>query len=103
MNFQNLNAYIDTLKECIDECKYPIVILIDSIDESDDLSWMPTQLNEYVKIIITTTSTIGGLDNAKDDDIVPWMKNRIPKENFVQIIADVMPIQTKVTYIGDIQ
>lgn len=95
-----MEDYTTTLKECIDECKNNIVILIDCLDEVvelDDLSWMPTQLNDHVKMIITTTSTIGEIDNVNESESVLWnLKSRVSKENFLRLDVDESPIQAKV-------
>lgn len=89
---QTLESYAETLKECIDASKYQVVILIDSLDEAlelDDLSWLPTKLNDKIKVIITTASTstkVDHIDKCECTDVILWhLKDRISKTNFVHL------------------
>lgn len=90
--YQTLESYAATLKECVEVSKFQVVILIDSLDEAlelDDLSWLPTKLNENVKVIITTATTsakVDHIDKCESTDIVLWnLKDRISKSNFVHL------------------
>lgn len=69
-----------------------MVILIDSLDEAlelDDLSWLPTKLNDKVKVIITTATTsakVNSVDKCECSDIILWhLKDRISKSNFIHL------------------
>lgn len=92
INRQTLESYAATLKECVDASKFQVVILIDSLDEAlelDDLSWLPTKLNDTVKVIITTATTstkVDHIDKCESTDVVLWhLKDRIIKSNFVHL------------------
>ncbi|XP_031618907.1 uncharacterized protein LOC116338021 [Contarinia nasturtii] len=87
-----LEAYATTLIECIDASKYQVVILIDSLDEAlelDDLNWLPTKLNDKVKVIITTATSskkVDSVDKCESSDAILWhLKDRISKLNFVHL------------------
>lgn len=89
---QTLESYAATLKECIDQSQYPVVILVDSLDDAlelDDLSWIPTTLNDKVKVIITTavnSATVDNVDKCESSDVVLWhLKDRISKSNFIHL------------------
>lgn len=67
-----------------------MVILIDSLEDAlqlDDLKWLPTKLNDNVKLIITTTSnTVQKIDDCKPNDLVLWnLKEKISKANFAHL------------------
>lgn len=89
---QTIESYAAEFRKCVTECKYQVVILIDSLDEAfelDDLSWLPTKLNDKVKMIITTATSSSSNDDivkCKVVDTVLWnLKNRISKQNFVHL------------------
>lgn len=89
---QTLESYATTLKECVDASKFQVVILIDSLDEAlelDDLSWLPTELNDKVKVIITTATTsakVNSVNKCESSDIILWhLKDRISKSNFIHL------------------
>lgn len=89
---QTLESYATTLKECIDASKYQVVILIDSLDDAlelDDLSWLPTKLNDKIKVIITTATTtakVDHIDKCEKTDVILWhLKDRISKSNFAHL------------------
>lgn len=80
------------MNECVDASKYQVVVLIDSLDEAlelDDLSWLPTKLNDNVKVIITTATTsrkVDSIDKCESNDLILWnLKDRISKTNFVHL------------------
>lgn len=80
------------MNECVDASKYQVVVLIDSLDEAlelDDLSWLPTKLNDNVKVIITTATTnrkVDSIDKCESNDLILWnLKDRISKSNFVHL------------------
>lgn len=90
--WQTLESYASTLRECIDASKYQVVILIDSLDDAlelDDLSWLPTKLNDKIKVIITTATTnakVDHIDKCEKTDAVLWhLKDRISKSNFAHL------------------
>lgn len=69
-----------------------MVILIDSLDDAlelDDLSWLPTKLNDKVKVIITTATAsakVDHIDKCASNDVVLWhLKDRISKSNFIHL------------------
>lgn len=87
-----MESYATTIKECIEETNFQVVILIDSLDEAlelDNLSWLPTKLSDKVKLIITTVTTdskVDSVDKCDSSDVILWnLKDRIPKANFVQL------------------
>lgn len=89
---QTLESYATTLKECIDASKYQVVILIDSLDDAlelDELSWLPTKLNDKIKVIITTATTsakVDHIDKCEKTDVILWhLKDRISKSNFAHL------------------
>lgn len=66
--------------------------MIDSLDEAlelDDLSWLPTKLNDNVKVIITTATTsakVDSIDKCESNDVIlSHLKDRISKSNFVHL------------------
>lgn len=80
------------MRKCIDDSSYYIVILIDSLDEAlelDDLSWLPTKLNDKIKIIITTATNNAKVDHISkcdSSDVILWnLKDRISNGNFVHL------------------
>lgn len=88
---QKMEEYAATLKECIDECKYKVVILIDSLDdlsELDELSWLPSQLGENAKVVITATTAGWDITDATQcgsPGVLGSLRDRLPKESFVQL------------------
>lgn len=69
-----------------------MIILIDSLDEAfelDDLQWLPSKLNDKVKVIITTatsSSNICKVDDFVNTDVVLWhLKDRISQSNFIHL------------------
>lgn len=86
-----MEEYAATLKECIDECKYKVVILIDSLDdlsELDELSWLPSQLGENAKVVITATTAGWDITDAtkcESPGVLSSLCDRLPKESFVQL------------------
>ncbi|XP_055636203.1 uncharacterized protein LOC129775455 isoform X2 [Toxorhynchites rutilus septentrionalis] len=53
-------SYSETLKQTIENTKQRIVILIDSVDslrDVDDLKWLPLELLENVKLVLTVSSS----------------------------------------------
>lgn len=63
--------------------------MIDSLDEAlllENLDWLPTKLNDKVKIIITVTSNISQIDNCRSNELVLWnLKEKIAKSNFIHL------------------
>lgn len=87
---QSIESYTDTIKTCIENTKYQVVILIDSLDEAlklNNLDWLPTKLTEQIKIIITTKSNISHIDECKGaNELILWsLKDRISKSNFIHL------------------
>lgn len=86
--FQRLEEYAATLKECIDECKYKVVILIDSLDdisELEDLSWFPNQVNEHVKVVITISWDIDDVSKCASQSVLGSLRDQLSKESFIQL------------------
>lgn len=89
---QTMESYAEKFNACVADCKYQVVILIDSLDDAmglDDLSWLPIQLNDKIKIIITSaakSSEIDDIGKCDNSDKVLWnLKDRISKSNFVHL------------------
>lgn len=66
-----------------------MVILIDSLDEAlllENVDWLPTELLDKVKIIITVTSNISSIDQCQASDLVLTnLKAKIPTTHFVHL------------------
>lgn len=80
------------MNECLIESKFPIVILIDSLDEAleiDNLNWLPINLSDKVKLIITTATSSSQIDDVEkcgENDIILWkLKERISKQNYIHL------------------
>lgn len=89
---QTIEDYAANLNECIIESKFPIVILIDSLDDAieiDNLNWLPMNLSDKVKLIITTATSSSQIDDVEkcgENDIILWkLRERISKQNYVHL------------------
>lgn len=87
---QKIENYANTISNCIAETKYQFIILIDSLDEAlhlNDLDWLPTQLNEKVKIILTVSSHVQNVDECTsiDNPTLFALKNKLAKTSFVHL------------------
>lgn len=72
---KTLEFYTETLKNCFDKTTEKIIIYIDSIDKSKNVhknmfDWIPSKLNENVKIILTITSSATNITEFKNDDLL---------------------------------
>ena len=64
-------------------------MFIDSIDSAEnlkDLNWLPTQLPENVKIILTISSEATNLDKCENDDVLlKILKEKLNVTQFVHL------------------
>nr|XP_029715451.1 uncharacterized protein LOC109412936 [Aedes albopictus]XP_029715453.1 uncharacterized protein LOC109412936 [Aedes albopictus]XP_029715454.1 uncharacterized protein LOC109412936 [Aedes albopictus]XP_029715455.1 uncharacterized protein LOC109412936 [Aedes albopictus]XP_029715456.1 uncharacterized protein LOC109412936 [Aedes albopictus]XP_029715457.1 uncharacterized protein LOC109412936 [Aedes albopictus] len=68
-----IESYSETLKQLIEGTKQQITILIDSVDslrDLDELDWLPLELLENVKLVLTVSSTCISQDQFGAEDIV---------------------------------
>lgn len=87
---QTIQNYANTISTCISETKYNLVILIDSLDEAlhlNDLDWLPAQLNDKVKIIVTINSNVQSVEDCTSEDnrILFVLKNKLAKTSLVHL------------------
>lgn len=78
----DLLSYAEELKKLIENTKQQTIILIDSIDdliELNDFDWLPIDLLENVKIILTVTSNVTSLTqlNEENDGALAKLRNHI--------------------------
>lgn len=80
------------MRQLIENTKQQIIILIDSVDslrDVDDLKWLPLELLENVKLILTVTSSSTSQDISQlgaDDTILKGLKEKIgDAENFLYL------------------
>lgn len=64
--------------------------MIDSLDEAlqlKDFDWLPTQLNDKVKIILTISSNVQNVDECTSDDnrILFALKKKLATRSFVHL------------------
>lgn len=88
---QTYEFYSATLKSALENTKYQIVILIDSLDSLHDINaidWIPSNIQENIKIIITVTSNIIDIteseknaQNSKGD----WILNELKKSQSLRV------------------
>ncbi|XP_055592617.1 uncharacterized protein LOC129744228 [Uranotaenia lowii] len=70
-----IQSYSEALKELIENTKQQITIIIDSVDrlcDPNDLAWLPTELLENVKLILTVSSSCPSQDalaKLGDEDV----------------------------------
>ncbi|XP_058819256.1 uncharacterized protein LOC131682080 [Topomyia yanbarensis] len=78
-----VESYSETLKQLIDSTKQQITILIDSVDslrDLDNLDWLPLELLENVKLVLTVTSSCASQDLshlASEDAVLKQLKEKI--------------------------
>lgn len=86
---QLIESYTETIRDCIEQTKFQVIILIDSLNEAqalNNLDWLPIKLNDKVKIIVTTTSASNHIDDCRSDDIVLHnLKKKLSKSSFVHL------------------
>jgi len=76
------------LSRLIHKAKHQIVILIDSVDklyDIKDIDWLPTELVNNVKIILTVTSTSKNHDEFDSSPLLKALKVKINAQNFVYL------------------
>lgn len=77
---QTIESYSTELKHLIDKSKHQIVILIDSVDkifDIKDIKWLPLELANNVKIILTVSS------DCESSFILKELQSKIPSQNFL--------------------
>ncbi|XP_062545784.1 uncharacterized protein LOC134212179 [Armigeres subalbatus] len=68
-----IESYSEALKQLIEGTKQQITILIDSVDglqDLDALEWLPLELLDNVKLVLTVSSSCTSLDQLGADDVV---------------------------------
>lgn len=68
-----IESYSQALKQLIEGTKHQIIILIDSLDslqDLDGLDWLPLELLENVKLVLTVTSSCTSQEQFGADDVV---------------------------------
>ncbi|KAJ6649686.1 putative WD repeat-containing protein, partial [Pseudolycoriella hygida] len=85
----DIDFYSTKIQDCIQSCKQPLIILIDSLESAEnlsDLNWLPTQLPENVKIIITISSEATTLDKCENDDaLLKILREKLNVTQFVHL------------------
>jgi hypothetical protein len=75
---QTIESYATELKHLIQKSKHQIVILIDSVEkifDTKDIDWLPLELSNNVKIILTVSSD--------SKSVLKALQNKINSENFL--------------------
>lgn len=76
-----IESYSQALQQLIESTKQQITILIDSVDslrDLDDLGWLPLELLENVKLILTVTSNSPSQDVSQlQDGVLKRLKDKI--------------------------
>ncbi|EAT38881.1 AAEL009269-PA [Aedes aegypti] len=76
-----IESYSDALKQLIESTKQQITILIDSVDslrDLDELDWLPLELLENVKLVLTVSSSCTSHDQfGADDAVLKRLKEKI--------------------------
>ncbi|XP_058446622.1 uncharacterized protein LOC131427450 [Malaya genurostris] len=90
--YHTIESYSETLKQLLDSTKQQITILIDSVDslrDFDDLGWLPFELLENVKLVLTVTSTCTSQDLSQlnsEDSVLKQLKEKIGDDGcFLQL------------------
>ena len=76
------------MSRLIHKAKHQIVILIDSVDklyDIKDIDWLPTELVNNVKIILTVTSTSKNHDDFDSTPLLKALKVKINAQNFLYL------------------
>lgn len=76
---QTIESYANELKHLIGKSKHQIVILIDSVDkifDIKDINWLPLELVNNVKIILTVSS---------DSFVVKSLLTKLHSQNFLPL------------------
>lgn len=87
---QTIQNYTNAIRKCIAETKYQFVILIDSLDVAlhlNNFDWLPIQLNDKVKIILTIGSNVQSVDDctSTDNRTLFLLKNKLAASSFVHL------------------
>lgn len=75
-----IESYSETLKQLIENSQQQITVLIDSVDslrDLDDLGWLPLQLLENVKVVLTVTSSCTTALDSREDGVLKRLKDKI--------------------------
>jgi AAA+ ATPase superfamily predicted ATPase len=78
-SFQTIESYSTELKHLIEKSKHQVVILIDSVDkifDIKDIDWLPLELVNNVKIILTVSET-------ESSPVLKALQNKINAQNFL--------------------
>lgn len=88
-NTQDIDFYSTKIQDCIQSAKQPLIIFIDSLECADnlnDLNWLPTQLPDNVKIILTISSEASTVDKLENgDDLLKILKGKLNVSQFVHL------------------
>lgn len=70
----------------VQKAKHQIVILIDSVDklcDIKDFDWLPSELANNVKIILTVTSASSSVDDFDSSPLLKQLKGKVNAHNFL--------------------
>lgn len=82
-SFQTIESYSIELKHLIEKSKHQVVILIDSVDkifDIKDIDWLPLELVNNVKIILTVSE-------VESSPVFKALKNKINAQNFLLLTS----------------
>lgn len=80
---QTTESYTKELLHLIEKSSHQVVILVDSIDkvfDIADIEWLPLELANNVKIVLTVSE-------AEASQVFKALKSKIKPENFLQLPA----------------
>lgn len=89
---QTIESYSEALKQLIESSKQQVTILIDSVDslrDLDELGWLPLELLENVKLILTVTSNCTDVAHLAEDQegVLKRLKDKIgDAESFLYLM-----------------
>lgn len=78
-NLQTIESYSAELKHLIGKSKHQVVILIDSVDkifDIKDINWLPLELENNVKIVLTISDSESSL-------VLKALQSKISPQNFL--------------------
>lgn len=85
-DFQTQQSYTKIFNRLILKANHQIVILIDSVDklyDIKDIDWLPMELVNNVKIILTITSATNKLEDSDSSVLLKALKARVNPQNYL--------------------